>query len=289
MGAFAEVVIKNVTLDQATFDPRSVYGAEAKAIVVTDFEGTALIEDCIVKRVKTSSGIDDDGYGVHCKYNGNNQTRGSVRFVNCQGFDNQGRHIKNQCSNTIIEGAYYERKNLISIEQGVDFDFQAGNGVLQNVHVAYKIGDNNSSPLGRNFMTVAAQNRQSDKVKRTLIKNISMETEVIIPKFVHLFNGSTLAKVTIEHIHVKSRLENVIGRTFCEFVGDEVQFGGLDLEIKNCLFNATAPFLAYTSPKEHSLTGKLNIFMQNNEAGNYSKVLYHLSGKQIHHFQFKSL
>ncbi|MCV6900974.1 hypothetical protein OE165_28480, partial [Escherichia coli] len=77
-----------------------------------------------------------------------------------------------------------------------DFDFQWGNGTVDNVSFIYEKSTLGISPLGTNFVPIVFQNYTTDAQKISRVSNCSVQTELVLNNFcISLVGGK---KTTVE-------------------------------------------------------------------------------------------
>lgn len=292
-GYFEKIKFKNILIDGASLEEGAEYGNEVKGIAVTNLIGDVIFTRCEVNNITNSMGIDADGFAVFSEMESGQQTKGKALFVNCKAKDNSGRQIKSQCSNTVIVGCSFERKSVETIQQGVDIDFQAGNGSVENSKFIYNKMPNGQSPLSTNFMIISFQNILINTCQRSKITNIEILTEIEIPIVAYSNIGKKKSDIIIDGIRVfeidsKEEGSNCINRSVFEFSANKLMDSdGLSIDVRNVSVNTTMPLIGYTGlvvPKDFG--NKLFVKAINTYNKIVSSVFKNVSGSIINSYQF---
>jgi hypothetical protein len=251
----------------------SVNGA-CKGISVSGFSGNVTINQPYVKDVLTGAGtVDADGVAVFGKVlGGANAARGGIANINEPVFvDCQGRSFKSQCSDTTVFRPRVFRKDVVSITQGVDFDFQSGGqSLLIEPYYEYRL-NGATSPLGGSFNCVAFQQLLDDR--QSVGKSIGgvLRTEVLVPAYSGVFHQSTaLASNTqvdglvIEPIGALTT--TAISRAILEFRANDVgaKSTKTTLVVRNCRGPVDVYAIGYTDYDGSTLTSKLSFEITGN-------------------------
>lgn len=290
-GGFDRIEFNNVVVDTVSYSSLGVSGMEAKGIVAYETIGDVFFINCQVNRVTSETGQDADGYAVFSKRPTElSKTLGKAFFINCNGIDNQGRHIKSQNSTTYISGGVFSRKDVISITQGVDFDFQWGNGTVDNVSFIYEKSTLGISPLGTNFVPIVFQNYTTDAQKISRVSNCSVQTELVLNNFCISLVGGKKTTVelegnTLKNIKTLSNTSSCISRSFIEFLANQVEdadFEQLELVVNNNNINSSLTLVGYTGAGTlPNLYTKITLIADGNtsiSAGSGGRLFGRLSG-----------
>ena len=173
-------------------------GGASSGITVTNLAGECYICDPYVANVLCpggTNGVDADGikiFGVNNAASPAIQTLGKATIQGGTFADCQGRSIKSQCSDTTIINPYFKRQFVVSILNGLDVDFQSGNGLLIEPTFEYK-KNGVVSPLGASFTPIAFQQRISDLPQCGKSIGGTMKTEVDMNRYALLVQLSTSA------------------------------------------------------------------------------------------------
>lgn len=293
LGSFKQVKYERVYVNGVSIEAGGSFGNEAKGICVTDFEGVATFDDCEVNNVTSPIDIDADGFAIFSRMQDGFTTQGVASFINCRGRDNKGRHIKSQCSNTTVVGGKFTRQYISTIQQGVDLDFQAGNGVVDGVTLEYKKNAEGASPLSTSFIPVAFQNKQQDAEKVSTVNNLTIYTEVEIPVVCYLFNGGRSTTASVQNVAVYDILSkpagsNTLQRCAVEFEANELLGSeGLKLRVSDVSVNTSSALIGYTGlSSNEDLSQKLSVYACNNRNELNSATFRAISGSIISDMKF---
>lgn len=247
---------------------RASVGGACKGIGVAAFSGNVTINQPYVKDVLTGAGTDDaDGIAVFGKIlGGTYAARGGIANINEPVFvDCQGRSFKSQCSDTTVFRPRVFRKDVVSITQGLDFDFQTGGqSLLIEPYFEYRL-NGATSPLNASFSCVAFQQLLDDK--QNVGKSIGgvLRTEVLIPRYAAALHQATaLASYTqVDGLVIEpigSLTTKAIDRAILEFEADDVgaKSTKTSLVVRNCRGPIGAYAIGYILYDGSVLTSKLS-------------------------------
>ena len=251
----------------------SVNGA-CKGISVSGFSGNVTINQPYVKNILTGAGtVDADGIATFGKVLGGiAAARGGVANINEPVFvDCQGRSFKSQCSDTTVFRPRVFRKDVVSISQGVDFDFQSGGqSLLIEPYYEYRL-NGATSPLGSSFSCVAFQQYLDDKQNTGKSIGGVLRTEVLVNRYALVAHQSTaLASYTqVDGLIMEpigALTTTAIDRAILEFLGDEVgaKSTKTTLVVRNCRGPIDTYAIGYTSYDGSALTSKLSFEITGN-------------------------
>jgi hypothetical protein len=251
----------------------SVNGA-CKGIGVSGFSGNVTINQPYVKDVLTGAGtVDADGIATFGKVlGGTNAARGGIVNINEPIFvDCQGRSFKSQCSDTTVFRPRVFRKDVVSIAQGVDFDFQSGGqSLLIEPYYEYRL-NGATSPLGGSFSCVSFQQLLDDR--QSVGKSIGgvLRTEVLVNRYSAAIHQSTaLASYTqVDGLVVEpvgSLTTKAIDRALLEFQGNTVgaKSAKTTFVVRNCRGPIGTYAIGYTDYDSSVLTSKLSFEINDN-------------------------
>jgi hypothetical protein len=251
----------------------SVNGA-CKGIGVSGFSGNVTINQPYVKDVLTGAGVDDaDGIAVFGKVlGGTYAARGGIANINEPVFvDCQGRSFKSQCSDTTVFRPRVFRKDVVSIAQGHDFDFQTGGqSLLIEPYYEYRL-NGATSPLGASFTSVAFQQLADDKQNVGRSIGGVLKTEVLVPRYsLGIFQPTALASYAeidgLVIMPIGALTTKAIDRAILEFQGDTV--GAKSTKTSFVISNCRGPIgtyaIGYTSYDGSTLTSKLSFEITDN-------------------------
>jgi hypothetical protein len=253
---------------------RAAINGACKGIGVSGFSGNVTINQPYVKDVLTGAGtVDADGIAVFGKVlGGANAARGGIANINEPVFvDCQGRSFKSQCSDTTVFRPRVFRKDVVSIAQGVDFDFQSGGqSILIEPYYEYRL-NGATSPLGGSFTSVFFQQILDDR--QNVGKSIGgvLRTEVLVNRYSGAVHQSTaLASYTqIDGLVVEpvgSLTTKAINRAILEFQGDTVgaKSAKTTFVVRNCRGPIGTYAIGYTDYNSSVLTSKLSFEITDN-------------------------
>lgn len=273
---------------------------ECKGISITNLKGYVLINNPIVINISTPNDRDADGiavFGFRENYNINDEaykSLGTCKINNAKILDAQGRGMKFQCSNVIVKSPYFFRKNLISITQGHDIDFQWGNGQVFNSVHEYQL-NNGVSPIKseNSFASIVFQNKLKDCNMKSFVGNATLKTDVKIAQFIYVVTGkkSKSWKLDLSGFQLKAPFKkNVLHRAFIEFSANEVngitsmETGSIaSISLKDINLYNTKYVVGYTGFNKSMETAKVFINLQKIKIKypQSSKMIYNLSGNEI--------
>jgi hypothetical protein len=251
----------------------SVNGA-CKGISVSGFSGNVTINQPYVKDILTGAGtVDADGIATFGKVlGGTYAARGGIVNINEPIFvDCQGRSLKSQCSDTTVFRPRVFRKDVVSIAQGVDFDFQSGGqSLLIEPYYEYRL-NGATSPLGGSFSCVSFQQLLDDR--QSVGKSIGgvLRTEVLVNRYSAAIHQSTaLASYTqVDGLVVEpvgSLTTKAIDRALLEFQGNTVgaKSAKTTFVVRNCRGPIGTYAIGYTDYDSSVLTSKLSFEINDN-------------------------
>jgi hypothetical protein len=251
----------------------SVNGA-CKGISVSGFTGNVTINQPYVANVLTGGGtVDADGIAVFGKVLGGTfAARGGIANINEPVFvDCQGRSFKSQCSDTTVFRPRVFRKDVVSIAQCVDFDFQTGGqSLLIEPYYEYRL-NGATSPLGGSFTCVAFQQLLDDKQNTGKSIGGVLRTEVLVPRYAGVFHQTTaLASYTqVDGLVVEpigALTTTAIDRAILEFRANDVgaKSTKTTLVVQNCRGPIDTYAIGYTDYDASALTSKLSFEITGN-------------------------
>lgn len=308
-GIFKQILIDSPTVENISRYEKFPYQTppnkpidETKGISITNIKGNVIINSPTIRNISTPNNRDADGiavFGYKKNYNINNEnysTLGSCTINNAKIYDAQGRGMKFQCSDVIVNTPYFLRQNLISITQGHDIDFQWGNGQVFNSVHEYRL-KNGTSPIKSvdAFTSIVFQNKLKKTKMLSIVHNAALKTEVQIARFILALTAKNANSWDLKIDSVKIvPLEPIsitpIKRSIVEFNADDKE--GIASMAKNnfasiFLMNIEAPntnyAIGYTgcngSLDENKIS--LNIINVRREKGKKMVSFYPLSGQEI--------
>ena len=290
-GPYSRVVINEPEVD--TVERTNVSGTTA-GIVVTQFTGVVDIYSPKVSRVLTPGTVDADGIKVFGKPVAGvltDKRQGVCNIHDGVYTDNEGRHIKVQCSEVSINNPVSIRQNVVTITSSADFDFQCGNGLLSNPVYIYK-KNGATSPLGTSHSPVIFQQLIENEEMVAVSDGGKMITETGMPRYC-LVTHSAGAEASVTRVKGLRVLPSagLATTVFTESImltaanTIEAKSTQTTLEVSDCSGPIPAYGIGYTSYGGTALTAKLNVIVANNEntltSGTLLHPFYKLSGTTI--------
>jgi hypothetical protein len=273
---------------------RASVGGACKGIGVAAFSGNVTLNQPYVKDVLTGAGtVDADGIAVFGKALGTTyNARGGIANINEPVFvDCQGRSFKSQCSDTTVFRPRVFRKDVVSITNSLDFDFQTGGqSLLIEPYYEYRL-NGATSPLGASFTCVAFQQLLDDRQNAGKSIGGVLRTEVLVPRYsLALFQPTALASYAeVEGLVIQpigSLTTTAIDRAIIEFEADDVGAKSTKtaLVVRNCRGPIGTYGIGYVSYDGSTLTSKLSFEVANNyntATGTFYRGFGNLSGSVI--------
>lgn len=294
LGRFERVRMYSPEVVEVT---REKAAAECGGIVVSGFAGDVELHSPVVRRIRVGPG-DGDADGIKCfgrSASGDSSRRhGRVRIHDPVFEDCQGRSYKDQCGDTVIYRPRISRdaRVLTSIRHGLDFDFQAGGGVVLDPVIEYR-RSGATSPLGASFTVAAFQQVINDAGMSGAIRNAIVRSDVVIPRYaLHITRPDAVAATTEVDGLTLAPLNGLAGtmleRAVLEFDGGEVAAKKAEttLRVRNVRGPIACPIIGYTGYSGGDLTGRLNLTVQDcfttlPENGRRARAFSSLSGGTI--------
>ena len=290
-GPYSRVVINEPEVDTVE---RTNTGGACGGITVSQFTGVVDIYSPEVSRVLTPGTTDADGIKVFGKPVAGVLTDKRQGVCNIYGgvyTDNEGRHVKVQCSEVSINNPVSIRQNVVTVTNSADFDFQCGNGLLSNPVYIYK-KNGATSPLGTSHSPVIFQQLIENEEMVAVSDGGKMITETGMPRYC-LVTHSAGAKASVTRVKGLRVLPSagLATTVFTESImltaanTIEAKSTQTTLEVSDCSGPIPAYGIGYTSYGGTSLTAKLNVIVANNEntltSGTLVQPFYKLSGTTI--------
>jgi hypothetical protein len=185
---------------------RTASGGACKGVAVAGFTGFVSINEPYVANILTGGGtVDADGIATFAKQTGTtNNTRPGRVVINEPVFvDCQGRSYKSQCSDSTVIRPKVSRQSYVSITQGVEFDFQFGNGLVLEPDYEYR-RNGGVSPLGSSHSCIAFQQLLDDAPMYGKSVGGVLKTEVLVPRYAIAFHqsGSLYSETEVADLRV---------------------------------------------------------------------------------------
>jgi hypothetical protein len=247
---------------------RSSVSGACKGISVSGFTGVVTINQPYTANILTGAGtVDADGIATFGKsLGGTYAARGGIVNVNEPTFvDCQGRSFKSQCSDTTVFRPRVFRKDVVSISQGADFDFQSGGqSLLVEPYYEYRL-NGATSPLGSAFTCVYFQQLLDDRQNVGKAIGGVLRTEVLVNRYcgaIHqataLASYSEVSDLVVEPIGALTTA--AISRAILELRGDTVGAKSTKtaLVVRGCRGPIGARAIGYTDYDSSALTSKLS-------------------------------
>ena len=291
IGAFEQVDIRNVRVDGVR---RSNPAGANKGIAVAGYTGAVRISDCTVKDVRVPSigSADADGIAVFAKPQADfyQKRPASATVQRCTLIDCQGRSVKSQCSNTRVVDAVVRRQHAVSIRHSVEFDFQVGNGLVQNPSYHYK-SSAGRSPLGASHSCIAFQQLQKGSPMQASAVGGQLHTEVSVPRYVAaIFRAwSADSEMQVDGLRVvpDAALDGTaVHRAFIELDISELALGSAKAKIaaSNIQGPLQCPMVGYHSYSGQDVSRQLTIELANctnDQPAKQRRLVGNVSGERI--------
>ena len=225
-GRYTSVVLSQPTVTGVT---RVTAGGACKGISINDIVGEVRVVGPRISGVLTGGGTADAdalsifGYqlnGVYGRRAGRAVVEGGVYT------DNQGRSIKLQVSEALIDRPEIRRKMVVSISTA-DIDVQIGGSVEIRSPVFDYQKNAGVSPLDAGFYPISLQQQCTDSPNDLVVSNPLLRTEVAMPRLVYLTIGASAAigRVQVEGTRVQALgalAGSAFSRTLLEFHAGQV-------------------------------------------------------------------
>lgn len=199
LGRMSRITMISPTVEDVT---RLSSAGGCGGIVASGFVGDVDIRDPVLRRVFAGSGTADaDGIkAMGYARNGATAKRdGRVRIYGAYFEDCQGRAYKSQCSDDVLYHPVVKRSASVAvgIAQGTDFDFQCGNGRVIGPRIEY-YANGATSPLGSSHSIAASQQLLTDEEMHSRVENLTVISDVEIPRIVSSIHAAGAARSVTE-------------------------------------------------------------------------------------------
>jgi hypothetical protein len=253
---------------------RASVNGGCKGISVSGFSGNVTINQPYVANILTGAGtVDADGIATFGKsLGGTYAARGGIANINEPVFvDCQGRSFKSQCSDTTVFRPRVFRKDVVSIQDSVEYDFQTGGqSLVIEPYYEYRL-NGATSPIGASHSCVAFQQLADDKQNVGRQIGGVLKTEVIIPRYaLAIFQPTALASYAeidgFIIIPIGTLTTKAIDRAILEFEADAVgaKSTKTSFVISNCRGPIGTYLIGYTDYDSSTLTSKLSFEITDN-------------------------
>lgn len=188
IGAYESVYMRQPYVKAVTRTNNS--GGACGGITVSGFTGHVLLDNPYAGNVTHSAGHlqDADGIKVFGKNSGDGyKSQGRAVLIAPVFEDNQGRQLKSQCSDTTLIRPRSIRQMVVTITNGIDYDFQWGNGLLIEPDYEYRL-NGATSPLGTSFLPVAFQQLLTDSDMSAKSVGGTLRTEVQMRNYAFVYH-----------------------------------------------------------------------------------------------------
>lgn len=292
-GRYTRIVLRQPEVSGVT---RLSSDGACDGICCSGFVGDVDIYSPKVSRVFIGSGTTDaDGIKVFGRDIGGGKHAGRVRVYSPKLTDCQGRSYKSQCSDDVVYDPVVVRDAAVAvgITNGVDFDFQCGNGRVVNPRLIYR-KDNSTSPLGTSHSIVAFQSTIESEPQRSRLENATILSDVAVPRIVlavHTTNSAdSVTEVDgIDLLPTGGLTTTMVGRAIVEMNMTPLltRSGKTHINIIGVRGPAHAPLLGYTGyDGSTDMSDKLSLCAddcRNSIAptSNVARALHNLSGAAI--------
>lgn len=268
-------------------------GGACKGISISGFSGEVSLHEPHVENVLCPTGSTDaDGIACFGKSNGTNKKRdGMVSLFSPVFVDCSGRSYKSQCSSDILYSPTVKRQFQVSMTNGADFEFQAGNGIILEPTLEYKL-NGATSPLGSSFSCFVFQHLLEDSPSRSIVHGGTIRSEVLIPRLSLLVHQATANSSDTEISGIRlfplgSLSSTVVDRALLEFDASTVEAKATKTKIT--LRDISGPIncyaIGFTSYGGSSLSSKLSFIVKDLynslPISSVNRVFNHISGTAI--------
>lgn len=261
---------------------------------VSGFSGQVIIHAPDISNVISPSVADTDAdgflaFGKPASAGSFKSRLGNLLVIGGVLSDNRGRHIKVQCSTSVLTDVTFLRQFVVTIANGHDVDFQFGNGkLIRSKHIYKKNGATN--PLGASFFPVAFQNILDDAEMTSLAQDCEVVTEVAVLAYVAPINNATAKKATYvvdgcKFTPAGGLATSVLTNGIVQFRGDLLvgKAAETDIIVKNCTGQLSCGVFGYDSLAADTQLTQLRLVSESNKADKtgglgYSRVMSYLSG-----------
>jgi hypothetical protein len=152
-------------------------------ISISEITGTVSVVRPFVSNVlhSASQAADADGISIAGKPSPsdalNDLRLGRVVVDSPVFIDCQGRSFKTQCSNVTVLAPRVYRKDIVTITNSVEFDFQRGNGTLVGARIEYRL-NGSTSPLGSSHSVVGFQHPLQNAEGCAMLSGMTVVSDV---------------------------------------------------------------------------------------------------------------
>ena len=261
----------------------SVNGA-CKGISVSGFSGVVTINQPYAANILTGAGtVDADGIATFGKILGTTyNARGGVANINEPVFvDCQGRSFKSQCSDTTVFRPRVFRKDVVSITNSVEFDFQfGGQALVIEPYYEYRL-NGATNPIGSSHSCIFWNQQVDDMQNVGKSTGGVLRTEVLVPRYAgtQYRAGAYASHVEVDGLDVVpigALTTKAISRAIIEFRGDQVGAKSTTstFVVRNCRGPMNTYAVCYTDYDGSVLTSKLSFEITDNYNTLTSGTLY---------------
>lgn len=280
-GDYETVVLEQPRVDGVS--RASVNGA-CKGISVSGFSGVVTINQPYAANILTGAGtVDADGIATFGKILGTTyNARGGVANINEPVFvDCQGRSFKSQCSDTTVFRPRVFRKNVVSITNSVEFDFQfGGQALVIEPYYDYRL-NGSTSPIGSSHSCIFWNQQVDDMQSVGKSTGGVLRTEVLVPRYAGTQHraGAYASHAEVDGLDIVpigALTTKAISRAIIEFRGDQVGAKSTTstFVVRNCRGPMNTYAVCYTDYDGSVLTSKLSFEITDNYNTLTSGTLY---------------
>lgn len=188
-GRYVRVDCSRIVVDGV--DRANPAAGACKGLSISEINGPVTLDTLELRRVLCTGGVGDaDGLAVfgHAPGGVYGGRGGTVRMRHVVAEDCQGRSIKLQTQDVIIEDLTILRQHVTSIATA-DIDFQVGGGEVRRLLLIYR-KSGNTSPLAPGFYPVSFQQQCTDRPNRARLSDVQLRSEVELPRLLYLSVGA---------------------------------------------------------------------------------------------------
>lgn len=231
---------------------------ETSGVTFSGYVGRVYIPNLKVSNIRNGSGtVDVDGYkgfGLLPTGGAQNARLGESILTDSIFEHCQGRSYKSQDSHSKVVRPLVRRDAavMVSNAQSVDFDFQFGNGEVEDARFEYA-ADGATNPVPSTHSCVVFQNVLDNASMSSSARNATILADFAVPRYALLINhADALNSETVVDgvtlVPTNGYAGSVIDRAVLETDMDSVaeKAGTTTIRVKNVVGPCTAPLIGYT-------------------------------------------
>ena len=254
IGRFTSIYVNSPEVDEV--ERRNVTG-ETSGVTFSGYVGRVYIPNLKVSNIRNGSGtVDVDGYrGFGLQVGTAENERLGESLLTAPIFENcQGRSYKSQDSHSKVASPLVRRDAavMVSNANSVEFDFQFGNGDIENARYEYA-ADGATLPVPANHSMVVFQNILDNASMSSSARNATLLADFAVPRYALLINypDSLNSETIIDGLtliptngYAGSLIDRAVVETNMATVAEKP--GTTAIRVKNVIGPCTAPHIGYT-------------------------------------------